>query len=84
MSSVRELVLAAHVSEEAADGVISRLRASSFLGIEEKDGVYDYAEAGLVSKVTEVLARKLTERRAEEARLSVHPAYRANLEIAGE
>lgn len=84
VTAVREIIQGAGVREEAVDAVISRLRTSSFLGVEVRDGVFDYSEDGAGSKVSAVLAKKLTEGRPEGGRLSIHPAYRAYLEIRGD
>lgn len=81
MSSVYEILRSAGVDDQKFDDVVSRLRASSFLGIEVKDGVFDYPDAGQEARRSDVLARKLSELRGAEVKLTIHPAYRAYLEI---
>jgi len=67
--------------DDKAAEVFSRLAAMSFLGFEVKEDKFEYPEVGPETKRADVLARKLSEERGGEARLSIHPAYRPFLEI---
>jgi putative transposon-encoded protein len=71
-----------HVNDaEDADSVLARLKAMSFFGVETNDDAFVFPDAGPESKRSEVLARKLADRRGSVARLTIHPAYRPFLEI---
>ena len=67
-------------SSSVAD-VFERLKSVSFLGVETAEGRFEFADGGQSSNRREALARNTVRRSAGEARLSIHPAYRAYLEV---
>jgi hypothetical protein len=76
---VREVIRAAKIPDESVEHVLGRLKSVSFLGVETAAGRFEFPESGQESERAAILARKL----AGEGplRVTVHPAYRAYLEI---
>lgn len=81
---VLDLIEKAGIQKEKGAGVVQQLQMLCFLGIETKQDEYDYDAADEPGQRTRnaVLARRLAGERGTAARYSVHPAFRAYLEIA--
>lgn len=62
-------------------GVLARLRSLSFLGLEYRDGEFDFSDDPKERQPLEVLADRLAAERASGRRYRVHPAFRSFLEI---
>jgi hypothetical protein len=80
-SQVRTLIRRVEVDETLVERVVSRLKAVAFLGVETAAERFEFPEQSQEVDRAQVLARKLSEARGTEARLAVHPAYRAYLEM---
>ena len=80
-SAVRANLSLAGIESDKAEYVITRLKAMSFLGVETAPNKFQYIEGETDSRRLDVLARKYSERAAQEPRYSIHPAYRSYLEI---
>lgn len=78
---VEALITAAGLEVPQVNSVISGLRASSFLGVEVRAGVFEFPDAGPEMRKADVLARRVREWRGGEQFYSIHPAYRAYLEV---
>jgi hypothetical protein len=83
VSEAVKAIKTAGVEDDKVEEVLTRLKALSFLGTEVAPNQFRYAEAGPEMQRVEVFARRLAERRGDgEARLTVHPAFRAYLGIS--
>jgi hypothetical protein len=80
-SAVRANLNLSGVGKEIVDYVIARLKAVSFLGVEVAPDKFQYVEGDADSRRLDILARKYSERAAQEQRYSIHPAYRSYLEV---
>lgn len=78
---VRTLILRAGIASNLVDSVFSRLKAIAFLGVETATGRFEFPEQNQEADRAQVLARKLSDARGAVPRLTIHPAYRAYLEI---
>lgn len=70
------------VARPESEGVLTRLRHVSFLGVEESRDTFVYPEVGPLSRRAEALARKVAEGRGGPPRYQIHPAYRPFLGIS--
>jgi hypothetical protein len=77
---VRRLIRAARIEEASVEHVLVRLKAVSFLGVETAVGRFEFPEGSQDSERAAILAKKVS--RDGPRRLTVHPAYRAYLEMA--
>ena len=80
-SAVRANLTLAGVDDASIGHVIERLKAVSFLGVEVEPNTFAYVEGDADSRRLDVLARKFSDRAQQAPRYSIHPAYRAYLEI---
>ena len=80
-SSVLATIERAGPRSASATEVLERLKALSFLGVETAPGRFEFADGGQSSNRREALARRTAREGAADPRLSIHPAYRAYLEI---
>jgi hypothetical protein len=71
----------ANIAADEVELFLERLLELSFLGMETRDQEFEYFEQSSDTTRTRVLAGKLAESRDAEARYSIHPAYRAYLEV---
>lgn len=78
LATIRSVVREASAAEE----VLERPLAVSFLGPEVAEDRFVYPEVGRETKKVEVLSRKLADGKRVEPRLAIHPAYRPYLEIS--
>lgn len=80
LSEVMSL-LAEAVAEMTAEDAFSRLLRANFLGIEVREGSFDYPVADQEEKRARVLAGRLGKKLGREARVAIHPAFRPYLGI---
>lgn len=78
---VNDALMRAGVSESDAEETLELLRSLSFLGVEVKDGEYEYVEDSRDMRRSDALARRLAERRGVSSRYRIHPAFRPFLDI---
>lgn len=69
------------VDAQDSGATLQRLLELSFLGMETRDGEFEYYELSSDPERTRVLARKFAEANGAEMRYAVHPAFRAYLEV---
>jgi len=81
-SRVRRLISAAGIAEDAVEYVVTRLVRVSFMGVETAADEFQYPDGANGLERISVLERKFRDASgATEPRFSVHPAYRAYLEL---
>ena len=79
---VLELIRSAGLGGDRETQIFRRLKEVTFLGLETRPGVFEFAEAGHSLQKASVLARKNLETSGAGSPLvSVHPAYRSYLEL---
>jgi hypothetical protein len=78
---VRQTLLSAGVADDDLDDVVEILRGLSFVGIEVRDGEFEYSEDARDMQRANALARRLAEKRGAPERYRIHPAFRPFLEI---
>lgn len=81
VSAIKANLGLAGIKGDDVDQVIGRLKAVSFLGVEVDPEKFEYVEGDADSRRLDVLARKYAARAKKDPRCSIHPAYRAYLEI---
>ena len=81
-SRLKELIERVDLGESTSEYVRDRLIGLSVLGIEVREGEFEFLEVEPEDKRGTVLARKLAEQRGGDQRFCINPAYRAYLEIA--
>jgi len=74
-------LLAGAVADMTAEEAFSRLLRANFLGIEVREGIFDYPVADQEEKKARVLAGRLGKRLGREALVSIHPAFRPYLGV---
>jgi hypothetical protein len=79
---IGELLERAGLSADEYDAAISQLRDVSFLGIETRDGMFDFSDDVQAKRRADVMARRLAKERGDAAlRYEVHHAFRPYLNI---
>lgn len=81
-STVSGFITRSGIGPDKVGQVLERLKEMSFLGVEVGSGRFDFPESGTAMERARVLARKLCDESGAAARLQVHAAFRAYLEIA--
>jgi hypothetical protein len=76
-----KLIRTVGIDEGKSESVLEHLRSLTFLGLETAQDRYGYVEDAADVERDKVLARKLAEARGSPARVEVHPAFRAFLDI---
>jgi hypothetical protein len=78
---IRNLIRRAGIESSLVESIVARLKTVAFLGVETAPGRFEFPEQSQEADRADVLARKVSEARGAAARLTIHPAYRAYLEI---
>jgi hypothetical protein len=66
----------------SADEAMSRLVRANFLGLEVRDGIFEYPVADQGEKKAWVLAKRMAEKLHREPMMSIHPAFRPYLGVS--
>ena len=80
---VAERIGSAGVTDGKIAPIQERLRSLSFLGLETRDGYFEFPENESESRRAQVMAKKLAEANRRSFNFAVHPAFHAYLEING-
>jgi hypothetical protein len=81
VSAVRDLLAEVAVGM-SADEAMSRLLRANFLGLEVREGEFEYPIADQGEKKAWVLAKRLGEKLGREPMVSIHPAFRPYLGVS--
>lgn len=81
LDQVTSLIVRSGIPDNEVRGVLSHLRALSFLGIEVREDEFSYAEDAAGLRKQDAMQRTFEEQANRPARLRIHPAYRGYLEV---
>jgi hypothetical protein len=81
-SELQELLDEAGFEEGEYQSAIDQLRDVSFIGIEARDGVFDFSDDVQAKRRADVMARRLARERGTSLRYEVHSAFRPYLAIS--